>query len=551
MFVLVVKVPGEPPRRMPVDRPAMTLGRSSANDVLLGDRTLSRSHARIEQVAGGLRLVDLGSRNGTQLNGVRIHEPALMKSGDRVVIGETSIDVQEETGTRVTIAGNAGEELSEKTLFSSAHALASLRKQQLRPGMGTEELARLNEKLRILNDVSLALLGDTPLEDLLKLVLQKVFDYLGPDRGLLMLAEGSGELTPAATRFAEGMPGSDIRLSRTLVHAVMEQKSGVLMIDTESDEKIGVADSIRLQGITSVLAAPLFVDEKVLGLIYVDARLGRKSFTEDDLRLLTSLAATAAIKIQNQRLRDLAVAKERIEREMALAWDIQRRLFPEQAPEVEATELFGRTIPSRTVSGDYYDFFVRDSGPVDVVVADVSGKGMGASILAASVQAAFQAWASEDVPPDRLAQKLNDHVFRRTSPEKFVTFFAALYDPETGGLEYTNAGHNPAILLRADGTHELLSAQGPPLGMFAGRTYRSGLVTLEPGDLLVVYTDGVTEAADADEEEFGLERLLSLAWTARHRPLEEIDAAVTRAMTAFVGGASFADDRTVVLLRRL
>jgi len=550
VLVLVVDVPGEPSRRVRCDRPSLTLGRSSASDVPLSDRTLSRSHARVDLGPGGPSLADLGSRNGTQLNGVRIQGPTPLRPGDRIVIGETTIDVTEEAATRVTIGGGPGEGVPDRTLLSTATALETLRPDTATPGLGTEELARLNAQLRILNDVSVALLGETPLGELLELILQKVFAHLAPDRGLLMLADESGALVPAATRFAEGMADTDIRLSRTLVHAVMEQKSGVLMIDTAGDEKLAIADSIRLQGITSVLAAPLFVDERALGLLYVDARLGRRTFDDGDLRLLTSLAATAAIKIQNQRLRDAAVAKERIEREMSLAWDIQRRLFPDQPPALEATELFGRTVPSRTVSGDYYDFFLRDAGTVDVVVADVSGKGMGASILAASVQAAFQAWATENVPPDRLAAKLNDHVHRRTSPEKFVTFFAVLYDPGTGDLEYTNAGHNPAILLRADGAHELLGAQGPPLGMFPGVTYRSGTTTLEPGDLLVVYTDGVTEAADPEDEQFGLDRLLSLVWAVRHRPLEEVDAAVTGGLTRFAAGQPFADDRTLVLLRR-
>ncbi len=549
MLTLNVQVPGEPSRRVRVDRPALSLGRSSANDVLLADRTLSRHHARIEQTPDGVVLIDLGSRNGTQLNGARITEPAPLKVGDRIVIGETTIDVTEESGTRVVIGGG-GESPVERTMLASRQVLTSLRQEPISAGLGAEELARLNASLRILNDVSMALLGDTPLGDLLKLVLDKVFAYLKPDRGLIMLADGSGELKPEAVKLADGVDPGDIRLSRTLVHSVMEQKNGVLMIDTASDGKLGTADSIRLQGITSILAAPLFVDEQVIGLIYLEARLGKRSFTEEDLRLLTSLANTAAIKIQNQRLQADAAAKQRIEREMALAWDIQRRLLPQQAPELEGTELFGRTAPSRTVSGDYFDFFVREDGTADIVVADVCGKGMGASLLAASVQAAFQAWATENVPPDRLCAKLNDLVFRRTSPEKFVTFITALYDPRSGSFLYTNAGHNPGILLRADGTRELLAAQGPPLGLFPGRTYGSGRIALAPGDLLALYTDGVTEATDPDDEEFGLERLVSLLKRFRDRPLEEIESAVTEGLLAFASGVPFADDRTMVLLRR-
>lgn len=551
MLALTIHTPGEPPRRVRVDRAALTFGRASANDVFLPDRTLSRVHARLDQTPGGLVLTDLGSRNGTQLNGSRIGDPVTVRPGDRIVFGETTIEVSEEvqTGTRVLI--DLEGDRADRTMISTSNAIASLRRREAREVTDAAELKRLATSLQILNEVSLALLTDIPLAELSGLILEKLFAYLEPDRGLLMLRDAGGELRPEAFRFADGIDPADIRLSRTLVETVTERQHGVLWIDTATDAKLGTADSIRLQGVTSCLAAPLLADETVIGLVYLEARLGRKSFTEEDLKLLTSLANTAAIKIQNMRLQETAAAKQRIEREMALAWDVQRRLFPEVAPALPATELFGRTLPSRTVSGDYYDFFVRGDGTVDVVVADVCGKGMAASILAASVQSAFQAWAAENFPPDRVCARLNDLVYRRTSPEKFVTFIAALYDPETGAVVWANAGHNPGVLLRADGTHELLPAQGPPLGLFPGNPYGSGSLTLFPGDLLVLYTDGVTEAANPDDEEFGLERLVAHARRAADRPLGRIEQEIGEGLAAFASGVPFADDRTIVLLRRL
>ncbi len=550
MLVLIIHTPGEPVARFRVDRPSLTLGRSSTNDVFLADRTLSRVHARLDRKPEGLVVTDLGSRNGTQLNGSRIVDPVVVRAGDRIVLGETSIEVSEEalSGTRVVI--DAPEDRLDRTMISTADVLATFRRPAARDVTDAAELKRLATSLQILNDVSLALLTDIPVSELSSLILEKLFTYLEPDRGLLMLRDGQGELRPEAFRFAEGIDPADIRLSKTLVEAVTEQKHGVLMIDTATDAKIGTADSIRLQGITSCLAAPLFVDEKVIGLVYLEARLGRKSFTEEDLRLLTSLANTAAIKIQNTRLQETAAAKQRIEREMALAWDVQRRLFPEQAPDLPHSELFGRTLPAKTVSGDYYDFFVRNDGTVDIVVADVCGKGMAASILAASVQSAFQAWAAENFPPDRVCARLNDLVHRRTSPEKFVTFIAVLYDPETGAIVYSNAGHNPGIVLRAAGGHELLPAQGTPLGLFPGRSYGSAALTLAPGDLLVLYTDGVTEAANPDDDEFGLDRLVALVRGVASRPLDEAETAVGEGLAAFAAGVPFHDDRTIVLLRR-
>ena len=552
MLVLNVRVPGEPARRIRLDRPVLTLGRSSTNDVPLGDRTLSRVHARIEGVLDGgpIRLVDLGSRNGTSLNGSRLTEPVPLSAGDRIQLGETLVEIIEESTTRVVIDG-LGEESSKRTTFlQSSKDLLRPHKQAWDAKLGAEELARLNASLRMLNEISVDLLGDIPLNRLLELILEKTFTFLQPDRGLLMLADDHGELKPEKVKYAAGVDPSDIRLSKTLIQSVVEKKNGVLLIDAATDAGLGAAESIRIQGITSCMAAPLFVEDRVIGLIYLEVRLGRKSFSEEDLRLLTSLANTSAIKIQNLRLQEGAAARQRIEREMTLAWDIQRRLLPEVEPTLPHTELLGRTVPSRTVSGDYYDFFERGDKSLDVVVADVSGKGLGASILAASVQAAFQAWAGEHFPPDRLCSRLNEMVFRRTSPEKFITFFLALYDPESGSVVFTNAGHNPGILVRAGGTTELLGAHGPPLGLFPGKTYGSGTFTLETGDLLALYTDGVTEAANPEDEEFGMPRLVETLVRARGGSVAQIEAELGEALVSFTAGTPFGDDWTFVLLKR-
>ncbi|MGE5346114.1 MAG: SpoIIE family protein phosphatase [Acidithiobacillales bacterium] len=549
--MLNVRVPGEPARRIRLDRPAVTLGRSSTNDIPLSDRTLSRVHARLEQMDGGLlRVVDLGSRNGTMVNNIRIAEPLALKPGDRIQLGETVIDVIEESTTRVVIDAKEDDSLRRTTFLQSSRDLVRPHREDSGSRLGAEELARLNASLRILNEVSVELLSDIPLPRLLELVLDKVFTYLQPDRGLLMLADEKGDLRPEQVKFAEGIDPSDIRLSKTLVQTVVDRKNGVLVIDTATDGQLAAAESIRIQGVTSCMAAPLFVDDQVIGLIYLEVRLGRKSFMEEDLRLLTSLANTAAVKIQNLRLRESAIARERFEREMSLAWDIQRRLLPEHDPELPHTSILGRTVPSRRVSGDYYDFFERPDGTLDVVVADVCGKGMGASILAASVQAAYQAWAGENIPPDRLFSRLNQLVFRQTSPEKFITMIMVLYDPATGGAVWANAGHNAGLLVRAAGDSERLGAHGPPLGLFPGKAYGSGSLTLGAGDLLVLYTDGITEAANPEEVEFGTDRLLEVVRASRAKPVAQIEVDVLAALASFVKGVPYADDRTFVLLRR-
>ncbi len=550
MYALTVRVPDQPVRKIRVEKPVTTLGRSSSSDLPLLDKTLSRMHARIELKNGELFVCDLESRNGTLVNGVRISGLTKLKTGDTIMVGETRIDVSESTAPHVVLDFPDDGSIMERTVFRSSTDLLDTSKRHTRTGLDANDLVRLNTSLEILYEVSKKLLSNEPVGKVMQILMDSIFDHLSPDRGLLMVYDEANNLKPEVVKFAKEIDPGDIRLSRTLVHEVVDKNNGFLSIDTLSDVRLGSADSIRLQGITSCMAAPVTIGDKVLGLIYLEARMGRKSFNEDDLRLLAALANAAAIKIENVRLQEAEAARVRIEREMTLAWDVQRRLLPESAPDLPETELFGRTIPSRTVSGDYYDFFLDPAGALYVVVADVCGKGMAASILAASVQAAFQAWASEGFSPGELCFRLNEMVVRRTSPEKFVTLFSALYDPATGGIRFCNAGHNPGVVLRANGTTHLLESHGMPLGLFPGQNYPSDTIKLNPGDLAVLYSDGIVEACDPEYEEFGIERLIQSVAERGAMPLEDIANGVIGELQAFVRGVPFADDRTLVLVRR-
>ena len=224
-------------------------------------------------------------------------------------------------------------------------------------------------------------------------------------------------------RVAEGISAEDIRLSKTLVAAVVEKRNGLLLMDTTTGSGVSLADSIRLSGIKSVLAAPLENAGEVVGLIYVDCRVGHRSFEEADLRLLTSLANVAAAKIQNARLMEENAEKRQMDREFALAREIQQRLLPEDPPPLPGYELHGSNVASRQVSGDYFDFRPRPDGKIYATIADVCGKGVGPALLMASLQASFHAWADEGVPVAEMTGRLSEAISRRTGPDRFITFF--------------------------------------------------------------------------------------------------------------------------------
>lgn len=552
MFYLYLTGPGMPAQKFVLDRPVVTIGRSSINDLPVADKMLSRQHARIiKDGNGGMTIEDLGSRNGTFVNGERLVSVQPLRSGDRITVGAVTIKVEAESTTRVRIDEAAGDNDLDNTILKAS---AELLRQHTEtdPKLPAEQLSKLIQSLRVVNELTIELLRDISVDELLKFLMDKVFETLSPDRGVVLLrSAASGELVPAVIRVAEGISADDIRLSKTLVASVVEKRNGLLLMDTSAGSQVSMADSIRLSGIKSVLAAPLENQGEVVGLIYVDCRMGHRSFEEADLRLLTSLANVAAAKIQNARLMEDAAEKKQMDREFALAREIQQRLLPDSPPDVPGYELYGSNVASRQVSGDYFDFRPRADGKIYAAIADVCGKGVGPALLMASLQASFHAWADESVGVPEMTGRLSEAISRRTGPDRFITFFLTLLDPATGEIEYTNAGHNPGLWLKKDGELLELSSHGLPLALFPGRPYTSSRLTLAENEVLCLYTDGVTEANDPEGDEFGMTRLKEvLASQIGHEP-SDVDAALGRALEAHAAGEPYADDRTLLMIRRL
>jgi sigma-B regulation protein RsbU (phosphoserine phosphatase) len=265
----------------------------------------------------------------------------------------------------------------------------------------------------------------------------------------------------------------------------------------------------------------------------------------------------AALHIRNRSLAEEAAERRRMAEELALARRIQLGLLPSAPPEVPGWQIRAGSVPSREVSGDYYRVTLRDDGALVLMVVDVSGKGIAAALLTASIEALAAGYLEIGMPPEEVCDRVCRRLFRRTPPEKYATAFVAALDPSTGALRYANAGHNPGFLVRSDGGVETLASTGPPLGLIAGATRAGADAVLAPGDLLVLYTDGLTEATaeprggEADEEEYGEPRLAALCSDLRRLPLDEMVHGIEEDLVRFTGGALFRDDRTLVLARRM
>jgi serine phosphatase RsbU (regulator of sigma subunit) len=299
------------------------------------------------------------------------------------------------------------------------------------------------------------------------------------------------------------------------------------------------------------MCAPLWDNREVIGLIYLDSRQKAGLFTLDDLKLLTHLANVAAVKIENARLFEQAVAAERMEQEIQKAAEIQNHLLPSESPPIPGYEIFGTSLMCRAVGGDYYDYVALGDGRYGLGLGDVAGKGLPAALLMASFQASLRALSEMGLTPDDTICRLNRLLSRSIPANRFVTFFYAVLDPRSNELTYVNAGQNPPYVVRAGGgTPERLEQSGPPLALLDDATYVPHHTHLEPGDVLVCYSDGVSEARGPAEEEFGEIRLTDVVEKDAQKGAPDLVRLVTEALQAHCAGRTYQDDVTLVILKR-
>ncbi len=310
----------------------------------------------------------------------------------------------------------------------------------------------------------------------------------------------------------------------------------------------------RLSGCEKCLAVSIAVPGRRLGFLAVADKESRDGgvldFTATDARLLSLFANQAAAAIETARLHRDAIEKERIERELELAAAIQREILPRSLPAVAGVELAAANIPARHIGGDYYDVFPLSGGRVGFLVADVSGKGVPAALLVSTVHAAVHLQIDEAKTIAELVSRIDRHLRRFAATRKFLTLFFGLLEPDTGVLRYVSAGHNPALLVRPSGRMEHLDSTGVPVGMLPNSTWREEVRAMDPGDLLCVYSDGLTEAVDGADEEYGLDRLAADVRERRALPLRQLSDEVLGRVNDFARGMPQYDDQTLLLVRR-
>jgi sigma-B regulation protein RsbU (phosphoserine phosphatase) len=514
-----------------LDKPLVTLGRRSENDVSLADAGVSRLHAEITVEDGQYRIRDCGSRFGTYVNGEPVSE-RLLQSGDRIRLGQ---------GEDTEIVFLVGEETS-STQHSAIAAASELR-----------HMAGLLEGLRALG-------SSRVLEDVLALVLDAAIDVTGAERGFIMLSgdDGSLEFKLARGRGRVTLPGKTFDTSRKIPESVFATGRAVYVKDLAEQAFAAQHLGTVALGIRHVLCTPLrlvrFVErreesaeQKSVGVLYLDSRETGALATPSTRSALELLSAEAAVAIENARLYREALERAKLEQELKVAAAIQQSLLP---PGRRAGAFFSTAAAStacRAVGGDFFDYVDLPEGAFGFILGDVAGKGSPAALLAAALLGMFSAEAAYQTQAAALLTHLNHGLFRRRVEARFVTTFYGRLAPD-GALTYANGGHNPPMLVTADGVRRLETG-GLVLGLFDQAAFDEETVHMARNDFIVVFSDGVTEAEDESGEQFGDERLLAAVGDCRGATAQAVLERVLEDVRTFCGRALPVDDVTAMVVR--
>lgn len=517
-------------------------GRGSDNALVLPSQTASRNHARLWADHDVLHVQDLGSLNGTRVNGQPVQGSATAHSGDTIEFGSVLLRVaaDPDTITATTPQLSDDKDVSQNIVLSRADISDS--------HVGA---AGSPSALRLLTEAGqLLVLPESP-DATYDRLLELVERTIPADRILILVNDGDGsDPVQRAARVHGDRAITRLMLSRTMVSMVLDEGGAVLTSDAKADERFMKAQSIVAQDLHSAMAVPLVHHNDTLGLLYVDTSNPTIRYEERDLRVLTLLGQMLGAKVANARLLDIAREQERMEEELRTAARIQKRLLPQQLPDIEGYEIVGKQDTCEAVGGDLYDAGVAEQ-TLQFLLGDVSGKGIGAALLMSDVLATLRAMRPFRVPADDTVARLDRHVLQTTQAEHYLTLFLAELSLDTHELTYVNAGHPAAYLLLADGSIEELASTGMPVGLvdIPDNTFPRVTRPFPPGATLVVYSDGVSEA-ERGAEQFGDARFAAMLGKCAGLGAAEVIDRIVDEVRRYVGDAPAGDDLTLLVLRR-
>ena len=552
----------QPGRVFVVDGRETVLGRNPDCDIVLEVGAVSRRHARIvaEEKNGGPKrffIEDLKSRNGTFVNEAKIDGRVELHDHDQVQVCDILFIFhhgQNFSDGTVTIDDQSAMFYDDSS-GGGTHMSAVMSKLSVVGGpSGVQISVRPEVKLKAMLEISHALGHALGPDEVLPKLLDSLFSiFIQADRGFIVLrSPKTQKLVTMALKHRRPDSEDTVRISRTILRQVMESKEAILSADAAADSRFKSAESIADFRIRSMMCAPLVgIDGEALGVIQIDTLDHRNRFSRDDLDLLASVAGQAAYAVENAQLHEEALKQRSLEQELAIAHEVQQGFLPHHKPELDGYLFFDFYEPANQLGGDYFDYIKLPDGRLGIVLADVSGKGISASLLGARLSAEVRYALAGKTSPTEAVGHINRVFCEPRWEDRFVTMVLAILDPAMGRISLVNAGHMPPLVREPDGT--ILAAgetfAGLPLGVLEDQEYESTELPFPPGSSIVIFSDGITEAMNPRNELYGSHRLWSILSDAP-KTIEDLGNRILDDVKQFVGTRPQSDDMCMVCFGR-
>lgn len=540
-------------RRYELDRAESVLGRHPDCDVVIDVGAVSRYHCKIIADGERFKVEDLKSRNGTFVDEVVIEGAKLLEPGAQVRVCDVvftyheseppSSGTSDDSSYRAVIVDDEDSSDTGSTIMSKLDVRSSIN--------GPLLAASAEAKLATLVEIMQSLGRAVSLDKVLPQLLDGLFRiFVQADRGFVGLVDDTGTLVPRWTKLRRDDSDETIRVSRTIAKQVMETKEAILSADAASDTRFQMSQSIADFRIRSMMCAPLVdFDGEAFGILQIDTLDQRQRFREDDLELLISAASQASIAIDNAKLHEEALEKRTLSRDLALAREVQEGFLPSEGPDFPGYDFYSFYQAANHIGGDYYDYVKLPDGRLAVIVADVVGHGIAAAMLMVKLAAEARFCVAVERDPATAATNLNRKLCR-LNLNRFVTFILVVIDPETNQATIVNAGHKLPMYLSNGSLEEPGQVEaGLPLGIVEEVEYKQISVTLKPSDTLILYTDGLDEAANEAGQQYTVARMREKV-AAKNATPEETGEALVEDVRTHLAGRQQDDDMCLVVLKR-
>ncbi|EMI42152.1 MULTISPECIES: SpoIIE family protein phosphatase [Pirellulaceae] len=567
MAYVTSTINGAPSDQFELDRDEMRIGRHPECDIVVDAGAVSRYHAKLIHAGETWTVEDLGSRNGTFVNGQLLTRPHVLAQGDRIRISEVELLFHSDAIPEFA-RGGTSEMTFDGTNFgiqmvdeSDTEVVASSKIEFRSSDQGLKMTATPEAKLAALIAINRNLTGAISLDEVLPKVLASLFEvFPSADRGFVVMETPDGSLVPRWVKTRSKNDETEtVRISRTIIRKTMESGETILSLDAMDDSRFDSSESIADFSIRSMMCAPLHnADGEAIGALQIDSTQGRGQFRDEDIDLLTGVAAQASVVINNARLHEQSLRQKEVETDLKLATEVQHAFLPSRQPEVPTYRLESYYQAANHIGGDYFDYVELPDGRVAVVVADVVGHGVAAAMYMAKLAAETRFCLASEPDLARAVERLND-LMSGLHVERFVTYLLVVIDPRSDSISIVNAGHMPPIIRLAK-TGEIVEPgdedSGLPIAIDEGMEYAVTTFPFDEGDLAVMYTDGINEAMDIDDEEWGTDPLRAIVRDTLVMPGTDDTAAIVvkeriiESVFEHMGDAVQFDDMCMVIIER-